>query len=218
MNKDFIIVLAWPESVVSGTGAWYDKFFSKKGKYRVGHSAMALVNTDLKKIYYFDFGRYQTPKGYGRIRDIDTDPDTKIKTQPIIKNNTIINIKDVLIDICNNKSYHVKGKLYASIIKNVSFQSTHNFAKNWQLKGAIPYGPFVLSGTNCSRFVSKTIQSSGIGVFKKLRFKYPVTLSAAPKRNVSIANKKYYIALKDRCIEINRSFLKSYFIGIEKNI
>ena len=42
-QKDFIIVLAWPEGMVIASGAWYDRFLSKKGKYRVGHSALILV-------------------------------------------------------------------------------------------------------------------------------------------------------------------------------
>ena len=45
-NSDFIIILAWPEGMVTAAGAWYDKFFSNNGKYRVGHSALALVDTE----------------------------------------------------------------------------------------------------------------------------------------------------------------------------
>ena len=44
--------------MVTAAGAWYDKFFSHNGKYRVGHSALALVDTKRKKIEYLDFGRY----------------------------------------------------------------------------------------------------------------------------------------------------------------
>ena len=43
MQNDFIIALAWPEGLVASTDVWYDKFFAKKGKYRVGHSAVVLV-------------------------------------------------------------------------------------------------------------------------------------------------------------------------------
>ena len=79
MKNDFIIALAWPEGMVAAPGSWYDKIASKNGKYRVGHSALALVDSSTSKIYYFDFGRYHTPDGFGRIRDIETDPDTGIK-------------------------------------------------------------------------------------------------------------------------------------------
>ena len=43
MQNDFIIALAWPEGMVTRAGAWYDFLFAKNGKYRVGHSALVLV-------------------------------------------------------------------------------------------------------------------------------------------------------------------------------
>ena len=64
MDNDFIIILAWPEGLVAASGAWYDKwwnpFLNNEGKYRVGHSALALVNSKTKNIHYFDFGRLQS--------------------------------------------------------------------------------------------------------------------------------------------------------------
>ena len=78
MQKDFIITMAWPEGMVAATGSWYDKFASKNGKYRVGHSALILIDSKTKKACYFDFGRYHTPKGYGRVRDFETDADVNL--------------------------------------------------------------------------------------------------------------------------------------------
>ena len=95
INKDFIITLAWPEGMVTASDSWYDRFFSKNGKYRVGHSALILVNSETKKLHYMDFGRYHTPKGYGRVRD-ETDPDVGIPLLAEIKNNEILNIDTIL--------------------------------------------------------------------------------------------------------------------------
>ena len=40
-------------------------------KYRVGHSAAVLVErVNWRSYYYFDFGRYHTPKGFGRVRNV----------------------------------------------------------------------------------------------------------------------------------------------------
>ena len=97
-NKDFIIILAWPEGMVTASGAWYDKIISTNGKYRVGHSALILVDYSTGKLHYFDFGRYHTSNGYGRIRDTETDPDVEIKQLAIIKNNEIKNIENLLIE------------------------------------------------------------------------------------------------------------------------
>ena len=216
MGKDFIIVLAWPEGMCAAAGSWYDKFFAKNGKYRVGHSALALVDSATCIIHYLDFGRYHTPDGFGRIRDTETDPDAGIKQKAKINGDEINNIKEILIEISNNKSYHVEGTLYSSVINGVNCNTALKYAKKWQEKGAIPYGPFVRNGTNCSRFVAIISRKAEPSFFKKLRLKFPFCISPSPKRNVSIANTNYYIIKEDKCEKINRSALRAYFSGIEK--
>lgn len=216
MKNDFIITLAWPEGMVIAPDSWYDKIASKNGKYRVGHSALALVDSTTSKIYYFDFGRYHTPDGFGRIRDTETDPDAGIKQKAKINGETINNIEEILVEISNNKSYHGEGALYSSVISGINFSTAFNYAKKWQEKGAIPYGPFVRNGTNCSRFVATISRKAEPSFFKKLRLKFPFTISPSPKRNVSIANTNYYIVREHKCIKISRSTLKAYFSGIEK--
>ena len=216
MKNDFIITLAWPEGMVTAADSWYDKIASKNGKYRVGHSALALVDSATSKIYYFDFGRYHTPDGFGRIRDTETDPDAGIKQKAKINGEKINNIEEILVEISNNKSYHGEGTLYASVISNVNCSDAFNYAKNWQKKGAIPYGPFVRNGTNCSRFVATISRKAEPSFLKKLRLKFPFTISPSPKRNISIANTNYYIVREHKCIKINRNTLKAYFSGIEK--
>ena len=216
MKNDFIITLAWPEGMVTAPDSWYDKIISKNGKYRVGHSALALVDSTTSKIYYFDFGRYHTPDGFGRIRDTETDPDAGIKQKAKINGEKINNIEEILVEISNNKSSHGEGALYSSVISGINFSTAFNYAKKWQEKGVIPYGPFVRNGTNCSRFVATISRKAEPSFLKKLRLKFPFTISPSPKRNISIANTNYYIVREDKCIKINRSTLKAYFSGIEK--
>ena len=216
MKKDFIIVLAWPEGMVTAAGAWYDRILSKKGKYRVGHSALALVESNSGKVKYFDFGRYHTPKGYGRVRDCETDPDVFV-IDPIVEEQTILNIEDILLYLFNMRSTHAKGKLYASVLKDVNFSLAYSEAKKIQNKNMIPYGPFVFGGTNCSRFVADIIRSSLPSFIKRLRFRYPFCISPSPKRNVSITNNNYYIVSKNTCFSIKKSKFNAYFTSIEKN-
>lgn len=214
MQKDFIITLAWPEGVITAAGAWYDFFCATNGKYRVGHSAIVLINSTTKKAHYFDFGRYHTQEGYGRVRDLETDPDTYI-IDAKITDGEINNIKEILLHLSEMKSTHGEGKLYASLISNVDFNSGFEYAKNIQNKGMLPYGPFVRTGTNCSRFVAKVIEASGPPLIKKLRLKYPFCISPSPKRNVCIVNNHYYTVNEAKCIEIKKSKLKAYFTSIE---
>ena len=52
----------------------------------------------------------------------------------------------------------------------------------------MPYGPFVLSGTNCSRFV-RTVALKGIKYpIKKLKLQFPVMLTPTPLWNVKAVN------------------------------
>ncbi len=207
-------MLAWPEGYVSAAGAWYDKFFSINGKYRVGHSAAVLINSKEGKAYYFDFGRYHTPKGYGRVRDEETDPDLTLPNVNI-KSDKIVNLNDILVFLSKLKSTHGEGRLYASLLSEVSFFDAYNYAKKLQNKGMVKYGPFVYGGTNCSRFTASLAISSLPPFFKKIRLRFPFTISPSPKRNVSILNNTYYVVDKENVKIISKSKLKAYFSSIE---
>ena len=215
-NKDFIIVLAWPEGMVTASGAWNDKFFSKNGKYRVGHAALILVDSNSKKLYYMDNGRYHAPKGYSRIRDEKTDHDVKMSMLAEIKDGEILNIEEILKETAKKKANHGEGTLYASILSEVNFQSAYSYAKKQQDKGAIPYGPFIFNGTNCSRFVASTIINANPPLITKLRLKFPFCIVPSPKRNVSICNKNYYVVNNSLFKKVNRNFLTGYFKSIER--
>ena len=217
MQNDFIIALAWPEGMVACTNSWYDKFFSTNGKYRVGHSAVVLVERVSGKLYYFDFGRYHSPKKFGRVRDVETDHDVAIKTLAEIKDNKIVNLKVILKEIKNNASFHGEGTLYASILNDVSFEKAYRYAKKTQEKGLISYGPFVYNGTNCSRFVASVMRSSSPTFIKNARLKLPFCISPSPKRNVGIANSDFYKIGIDSFKEVKRNRLESYLKSIEKS-
>ena len=214
MQNDFILVLAWPEGMVAGTGYWYDKIASNNGKYRVGHSAIILIESKTKSAHYFDFGRYHTPKGYGRVRDKETDLDLTLK-EVKIKNHKILNIEEILQNVFKIKSTFGKGRLYASIVENIDFQSAYKYAKKLQNKGMLKYGPFVLSGTNCSRFSASVLINANPSLIKKLRLYFPFCISPSPKRNVSIANNNYYVVDNQSCKMIKKNKIKAYFTSIE---
>ena len=216
MQNDFIIVLAWPEGMVAAAGGWYDKVLSTNGKYRVGHSALILVNTATNQLNYFDFGRYHSPFGFGRVRDLETDPDISLKSKPIISGNSIDNIMEILLEISNLKATHGHGTLYASILKNIDFNKAYEKAKEMQNMGLISYGPVVLTGTNCSRFVASIMRASKPHWLTKLRLTLPFCLSPSPKRNISIANSSYHVVNMKNYRQINKSYIKAYFSSIER--
>ena len=217
MQTDFIIALAWPEGMVSACGSWYDIFFARNKKYRVGHSALALVDSVSGKLRYFDFGRYHAPKDFGRVRDVETDRDVAIKTNAKIEKNKINNLKEILLEIKSNESFHGEGTLYASVLNDVSFYRAYEYAKKIQNRGLIPYGPFVYNGTNCSRFVASVMRSSSPTYLKNARLKFPICISPSPKRNVGIANANFYKITEKKFEEIKRNWLESYFKSIERS-
>ncbi len=214
MKDGAIIILAWPEGMVCAAGAWYDRIFAKKGKYRVGHSALVLIDYTHKKSLYFDFGRYHTPKGYGRVRDAQTDSDLSV-IDPVIKKGKIINLESILFNIYNIKSTHGEGKMYASICTEINFQKAFSISKNIQKRGIIRYGPFTLNGTNCSRFVSHIARTSIPSFVTKLRLTLPFCITPSPKRNVSIVNNNYFVVDEFNCKQVHKSKIVSYFSSIE---
>ncbi len=69
LNSDFIITLEWPEGKIASVESWYDKILELNRKYKIGHTAVILINSLTKKAYYYDFGRYDNPSGTGRVRN-----------------------------------------------------------------------------------------------------------------------------------------------------
>ena len=215
LQKDFLITLAWPEGHVISSGAWYDLFLATNGKYRVGHSAIVLIDSDTKECHYFDFGRYHTPYNKGRVRDSETDPDIAINRKAQIEKGKLKNIDEILQELNNNTSTHGEGRLYASLLSNISFKPAYERAKKLQNKGMLLYGPFILNGTNCSRFSASIIRSSKPSLFKWLRLRIPLCVSPSPKRNVSIVNNNYYVVEKNKIKRIRKTKVNAYFNRIE---
>lgn len=204
-----IIALAWPNTKVVKEGKWYDypmKWlgFIKDGKYNAGHAALLLVNHDSNDIEYFDFGRYHTPNKYGRVRDKITDPDIELKLKAIIENGNIENIQEILLECYYNKACHGDGKLTAAVVSNVDFNIAYSKAKQLQSLEAIPYGPFELKGSTCSRLVVQVVYESTDNWLTKLFIKAPYTISATPRSNKKVLNDKPYY------YEVNNGVVSKY--------
>jgi len=188
MQTGIAIALAWPETWCKEAGSWYDRFMkiigiSKNGYYRVGHAAVVLVDTNSGRCHYFDFGRYHCPKGYGRIRDAETDHDLKIKTQARFSQGGLSNYRELLEEISMNDACHGAGVLHASYT-SVDFKKAIHTAKSLQENSPLPYGPFIPMGTNCSRFVRQIIISASSINVDNVSLFIPLTISPMPLSNV----------------------------------
>lgn len=189
------VALSWPDTKIPKASSWYDGLMTvmgicKNGYYHVGHAALLLIDYRNGDVMYFDFGRYHTPLGYGRVRDVQSDPELEVKTKAIVEEGKIINIKDILLEIDNNKSTHGDGKLVSAITSDIDFDLASASAKSIQGREAVPYGPFQPFGTNCSRFVANIYRSGFTSYLKKRRISNWYLYFHTPTSNVIYTHRK----------------------------
>lgn len=196
-RNGFAIILAWPQTFCKQAGGWYDPFLmwlgiSKNHYYHTGHAAVVLVNGFNGCSHYFDFGRYHSPFGYGRVRSDATDPELKMIINAEILNGNINNLGSILMELSNRKACHGEGNLYASVLP-IDFGEAINKAKALQNQSPITYGPFVWKGTNCSRFVNDVLKAGNPSFLTWLKLMFPWTLIPTPMGNVKAGGKRYKI-------------------------
>ncbi len=101
MNTGKLIVLAFPDTFVTVTDEWFCKFLPLVGlgtrEYiKAGHAALILVENKTGNAAYYDFGRYVTPEGLGRVRGANTDAELTLPFKANIKQGRIENLSDFL--------------------------------------------------------------------------------------------------------------------------
>ncbi len=164
MGTGKIIVLAYPDTFVKMSSEWQCKVMPFLGlgtwkQIKAGHAAMVLIENKTGKANYYDFGRYVTLEGLGRVRSEETDHELVLPIKAkLIGNGPLENLNDFLLwlDASPDKT-HGEGRLVASVFEEVNFKKAQNYILNLQERGSIQYGAFVKGGSNCARFVTETI-------------------------------------------------------------
>ncbi|MCF8222704.1 MAG: hypothetical protein K9J25_06110 [Bacteroidales bacterium] len=184
------VAIAWPETYCKQPGSWYDRLMdrtgvSKNNYYRAGHAALVLVKDGNSGFQYFDFGRYHAPFNHGRVRSAETDHDLRINIKPRISGDStaILNIDELLEELQLNKACHGNGIIYASTMV-INYRAALKEVKKMQDMGPVPYGPFIRSGSNCSRFVFRGLIAGKPALKTRLRLKYLVPFTPTPMSNV----------------------------------
>ncbi|MGV6828636.1 MAG: DUF6695 family protein [Flavobacteriales bacterium] len=158
-----IISIAYPDTFVKHSNEWQCKVLpflglGTKDYIKAGHAALILINNKTGTASYFDFGRYITPFGYGRVRGANTDAELKLPIKAIIKENKLINLNKFLLWLdANPQKTHGEGRLLASICDDIDYHKAETKIQQLQQKGSIPYGAFIKNGCNCSRFVTEVL-------------------------------------------------------------
>ncbi|MEZ4875583.1 MAG: DUF6695 family protein [Flavobacteriaceae bacterium] len=185
-NTGKIVVLAYPDTFVKMSDEWICKFLplvglGTKEYIKAGHAAQVIIHKESGKAHYCDFGRYITPKGYGRVRTAQTDAELEIPFE--MQFNTegnLTNLDQLLLWLeANPEKTHGEGRLIASVCEPVDFEKAYDFVCNLQNKGSIPYGAFHKKGSNCARFVTDTILAATAEpkIHKALKFNKKFTPS-----------------------------------------
>jgi hypothetical protein len=159
-----IVVLAYPDTFVKMSEEWICRFLplvglGTKEYIKAGHAALVLIENSSGKAHYYDFGRYITPKGYGRVRSAKTDVELEIPfIMQLDSQMNLENLNELLfwLEAYPHKT-HGEGRLLASVCDMVDFEKAKSYTDTLQNNGSIPYGAFDKNGSNCARFVTETI-------------------------------------------------------------
>ncbi len=159
-----IISLAFPETFVKCSDEPLAKALlaaglGKKNYIKAGHAAFVLIDNRTGKAEYYDFGRYITPNGYGRVRSAITDIELEIPFKASLSKDTKLdNVEEFLLWLeANPHKTHGSGRLVASVCDYIDYNKAKEFVLAVQEKGSVPYKAFGKEGSNCSRIVADTI-------------------------------------------------------------
>lgn len=183
-NDASLILMAYPDVFVRPSTEYICKILpylgvGTKDAIKAGHAALCLVNHTTGDIDYFDFGRYITPQGKGRVRSKKTDTELHVPLRAHIEKGVITNIEEILQWLYNHpEKTHGDGKLVATVSQNINSQKARQYIENLHNKGSVEYGVFVKNGSNCARFVAETLLHGTTN--KKIRRGIEKTLTITP--------------------------------------
>ncbi len=221
MNSDgAVVILSYPDTFVRPA---YTEFSSKvwplfgvgsKDAVQAGHAALLLVKKDTGVINYYDFGRYITTFGYGRVRSKNTDVELEVPIKAHYKANTILNLEEILLWLSKHpEKTHGEGRLVASVHYEISYQKALDYIEGLIQRQEIPYGAFDKKGTNCARFVTDTIIKSTLDRKIKRSLQISNMFTPSPIGNVikGVTDNNIFSVEEGRVEHyINRSVLKEY--------
>lgn len=161
-----IIVLAFPDTFVKMSDELMCKLLPLVGlgtrtHIKAGHAALILIENKTGEAQYFDFGRYITPKGKGRVRGASTDVELEVPIKALVKDNKLENLNELLLWLdAHPEKTHGSGRLVASVCESINYEKALAYIQGLQSQGSVPYKAFGKVGSNCARFVTETILAS----------------------------------------------------------
>lgn len=216
-NTAFVLALAYPDTIVSHAEEWYSPYLryigiGNKTSVRAGHAALVLINKETKALEYYDFGRYITPKPYGRVRSSQTDNELNFGLKAEIKNDSIVNLDAILRVLATNPELtHGKGRLLASVCNVIDYELAKSFISKMENYECVNYAAFKKKASNCARFITDTLIASITDLKIKKALEKSKWFTPSTVGNVIIANTGDFV------FEVSDKGVISKFIGSQKS-
>lgn len=197
---DIAIPIAWPNKTARGDEAWM-AILKKVGlvknlNFKVGHAAVVMVERNSGEARYYDYGRYLTPRGFGRARSVNSDPRLVINTRATFDENGKLSNLDAILEELSLKELatHGKGRLLCSLTEGVSFLKGTSFAEKIVESGPSLYGALAPGNNSCSRYVAQIIVAALPRRDPRIRpILYPEFIKASPTSNVVNGSSDYAV-------------------------
>lgn len=219
-SSGVIVVLSYPDTIVRPAHSEFSSkiwpFFGVGGKNGVqaGHAALLLIEKKTGKVDYFDFGRYITSYGYGRVRSKEVDVELEVPLEAKFKNDELLNINELLLWLDKNpEKTHGEGRLVASINNDIDYEKATSFIDNLINKKEIAYGVLIKEGSNCARFVTDTLINSCVNKKVRTRLKASNLFTPSPIGNVikGTTKEEIFMVYNQKISRYeNRSIVKEY--------
>lgn len=187
--NDVALILTWPSTTIRGDEKWM-MFFKKIGivknlNFKVGHTGIVIIERQTGEMLYYDFGRYITPRGYGRARSKFSDPRLDINLKATFRERHIDNIVKIVEQLEVLKpAFNGEGILYFSIAHDINFMLAKTYGDKCVREGSYPYGAVSPSNNNCSRFITRMLRCSSKRYNWGHSINLPETVKASPISNV----------------------------------
>lgn len=194
-------MLAFPDTFVKMSDELMCKLLPLVGlgtrtHIKAGHAALVLIENETGIAQYFDFGRYITPQGKGRVRGAITDVELEIPFKARIENEKLTNLDDFLIWLdAHPEKTHGCGRLVASLCESINYQKAIDYILDLQSQGSIQYRAFGKEGSNCSRLVTETILAATDkkAIIKRLKWNKKFTPSTVGNVEKSTSDVVYEV-------------------------
>jgi hypothetical protein len=174
-------------------------FFGRRFGYMCGHTAILLISSESREIQFYDFGRYITPKSKGRLRENITDPLLIFPFKAeLCDDGKLLNQNQILDHLYTLGATYNNGRRICSPEPyRINFKKADERITKFRNMGIVPFGPFYLNGSNCSRFVNRILYEGSFSKYDKWLLQLALIVIPTPYGNLRPITAKGRVLMKN---------------------